>query len=123
MFGSSIIDAEQIFQEVMTEFSSEFSKDKEQQGWIIDSKHGNLESVLKSVQEAQSYYEERKGNSKLRKALVKLSEKLYNYSGILDVLLSQQPEYSTFAYGAIKSLLLVSPFDHATCPLPSNMGL
>ncbi|OPB41405.1 hypothetical protein A0O28_0081240 [Trichoderma guizhouense] len=102
----SVIDAQHIFEEAMAEFSSELSKDKEQQQWIINSKHGNFESVLASIQEAQAYYEERKVNLKLRKTLVRLSEKLYNYSGIMDVLLPQQPEYSTLAYGAMKFLLL-----------------
>ncbi|KAK0759581.1 hypothetical protein N5P37_007769 [Trichoderma harzianum] len=98
--------AEGIFKEALAEFSAEFSKDGKQQQWITDSKYGNFESVLASVEEAQVYYEERKGNSKLRKKLVHLSEKLYSYSSIMDVLLPQQPEYSTLAYSAMKFLLL-----------------
>ncbi|KAL5094022.1 hypothetical protein Trisim1_009492 [Trichoderma cf. simile WF8] len=89
--SESSIDAQGIFEEAMAEFSAELSKDKKQQQWIIDSKHANFESVLASIQAAQAYYEERKVNSKLRKTLVKLSEKLYNYIGIMDVLLPQQP--------------------------------
>ncbi|KAL6694522.1 hypothetical protein J3F84DRAFT_395546 [Trichoderma pleuroticola] len=100
------ISTQDVFREALAEFSSEFSKDGNQQQWIIDSNYGNFESVLGSVQEAQTYYEERKGDSKLRKALVRLSEKLYNYSSIMEVLVAQQPEYSTLAYGAMKFLLL-----------------
>ncbi|EHK17197.1 uncharacterized protein TRIVIDRAFT_227041 [Trichoderma virens Gv29-8] len=101
-----VIDAQDVFKEALAEFSSEVSKDKKKQQWIVDSRYGNLESVLASVEEARTCYEEQKGNSKLRKALVQLSEKLYSYSSILDVLLPQQPEYSTLAYGAMKFLLL-----------------
>ncbi|UKZ81380.1 hypothetical protein TrVFT333_009152 [Trichoderma virens FT-333] len=101
-----VIDAQDVFKEALAEFSSEVSKDKKQQQWIVDSRYGNLESVLASVEEVRTCYEEQKGNSKLRKALVQLSEKLYSYSSILDVLLPQQPEYSTLAYGAMKFLLL-----------------
>ncbi|QYT00428.1 hypothetical protein H0G86_007511 [Trichoderma simmonsii] len=98
--------AERVFKEALAEFSAEFSKDGKQQKWITDSKYGNFESVLASVEEARVYYEERKGNSKLRKGLVHLSEKLYSYSSIMDVLLPQRPEYSTLAYSAMKFLLL-----------------
>ncbi|KAJ4858273.1 hypothetical protein T069G_06540 [Trichoderma breve] len=98
--------AERIFEEALAEFSAEFSKDGKQQQWITDSKYGNFESVLASVEEARVYYEERKGNSRLRKGLLHLSEKLYSYSSIMDVLLPQQPEYSTLAYSAMKFLLL-----------------
>jgi hypothetical protein len=107
LFHQSTTGAEGIFKEALAEFSAEFSKDGKQQQWITDSKYGNFESVLASVEEAQVYYEERKGNSKLRKKLVHLSEKLYSYSSIMDVLLPQQPEYSTLAYSAMKFLLLV----------------
>ncbi|PNP47071.1 hypothetical protein THARTR1_10576 [Trichoderma harzianum] len=105
-FVQRAISTQDVFREALAEFSSEFSKDGNQQQWIIDSNYGNFESVLGSVQEAQTYYEERKGDSKLRKALVRLSEKLYNYSSIMEVLVAQQPEYSTLAYGAMKFLLL-----------------
>ncbi|KAL7957135.1 hypothetical protein V8C34DRAFT_191020 [Trichoderma compactum] len=105
------LSPEGIFSEAVAEFSSEFSKDGKQQQWITDSKYGNFESVLTSVKEARTYYEERKGNSKLRKALVQLSEKLYSYSSIMDVLLSQQPKYSALAWGAMKCLLL-AVMDH-----------
>ncbi|KAL7906380.1 hypothetical protein GGI35DRAFT_470994 [Trichoderma velutinum] len=97
---------EDIFSEALAEFSSEISKDEKQQQWIVDSKYGNFESVLVSVKEARVYYEERKGNSKLRKRLGQLSEKIYRYSCIMDALLPQQPEYSTLAWGAMKFLLL-----------------
>ncbi|KAL7798743.1 hypothetical protein V8C43DRAFT_328640 [Trichoderma afarasin] len=97
------ISIESIFDEALAEFSSEFSKDGKQQEWIVDS---NFESVLASVEEARAYYEERKGDSKTRKRLVQLSEKLYNYSSIMDLLLSQQPKYSALGWGAMKCLLL-----------------
>ncbi|KKO98166.1 hypothetical protein THAR02_09727 [Trichoderma harzianum] len=99
----SMISIESIFDEALAEFSSEFSKDGKQQEWIVDS---NFESVLASVKEARAYYEERKGDSKARKRLVQLSEKLYNYSSIMDLLLSQQPKYSALGWGAMKCLLL-----------------
>ncbi|KAL6787632.1 hypothetical protein J3E68DRAFT_445502 [Trichoderma sp. SZMC 28012] len=97
------ISIESIFDEALAEFSSEFSKDGKQQEWIVDS---TFESVLASVEEARAYYEERKGDSKARKRLVQLSEKLYNYSSIMDLLLSQQPKYSALGWGAMKCLLL-----------------
>ncbi|KAF3072759.1 hypothetical protein CFAM422_004843 [Trichoderma lentiforme] len=58
--------AEGIFKEALAEFSEEFTKDGKQQQWITDSKYGNFEGVLASVEEARVYYEERKGNSKLQ---------------------------------------------------------
>ncbi|KAL7934583.1 hypothetical protein V8C35DRAFT_32229 [Trichoderma chlorosporum] len=100
------ISAKDVFKEALAEFSSELSTDQKVQSCMIDSKHNNFESVLASVEEARVYYEERKGSSKLRKALVQLSEKLYSYSSIMNVLLPQQPEYSALAYGAMRFLLL-----------------
>lgn len=104
MSYKSVVNSEGVFKEALAEFSAEFSKDGKQREWVIDS---NFESVLASVEEARVYYEERKDESKVRKALAQLSEKLYSYSGIMDVLLQQQPEYSALGWGAMKFLLLV----------------
>lgn len=106
----STISVESIFNEALAEFSSEFSKDGKQPEWVIDSTCGNFESVLASIEEARVHYEERKDKSNVRKGLVQLSKKLYNYSNIMDLLLSQQPKYSALAWGAMKCVLLVSVF-------------
>ncbi|KAI0192307.1 hypothetical protein EV127DRAFT_468893 [Xylaria flabelliformis] len=98
--------AQSIFRDTLTEFSSEISHDKDKLNWFTISGHGNIESVLTSVVEARVAYEARKGESKVREALVSFSEKIHYYSGILDVLVSHHPEYVALAYGAIKFLFV-----------------
>ncbi|TGJ87250.1 hypothetical protein E0Z10_g1563 [Xylaria hypoxylon] len=95
-----------IFQDTLTAFSSELSKDKRKLGWIIESGHGNVESILAAVVEARVNYEMQRGNSKVREALVAFSEKMHHYSGIMDVLVSHHPEYTALAYGAIRVLFV-----------------
>lgn len=120
----STISVESIFNKALAEFSLEFSKDGKQKEWVIDSTCSNFESVLASVEEARVHYEEQKGDSTIRKGLVQLSEKLYNYSNIMDVLLSQQPKYSALAWGAMKCLLLVSiPMASTICPGSSELKI
>ncbi|KAI1110011.1 hypothetical protein F5Y14DRAFT_430588 [Nemania sp. NC0429] len=98
--------AQTVFREAFEAFSSELSKDEGKLNWIKDSRHGNIDSVLASVVEARVTYETRKGESKVRKALVEFSEKVYYYSGVMDVLVSHHPEYTALVYGAIKFLLV-----------------
>ncbi|KAI0536027.1 hypothetical protein GGR58DRAFT_514881 [Xylaria digitata] len=98
--------ANNIFQDALAAFSSELSKDKKKFDWIIESGHTNVEAVLASVVEARVAYETRKGDSKIREALVAFSERVHHYSGIMDVLVSHHPEYTALAYGAIKFLFV-----------------
>ncbi len=103
-----IDEAQNIFQEDLTVFSSELSQDPEKTKWIVDSGHGNFKCVLECVLQARDAYKTQKGDSKMRKALVGLSEKVYLYCGIMDVLVSHHPEYVALVYGAMKFLLVVS---------------
>ncbi|KAI0452894.1 hypothetical protein F5B21DRAFT_316988 [Xylaria acuta] len=98
--------ARSMFQDTLAAFSSELSKDKGKLNWIIESGQGNVESVLASVVEARVAYEIRKGESKVREALVSFSEKVHHYSRITDVFVSHHPEYVALAYGAIKFLFV-----------------
>ncbi|KAI0465623.1 hypothetical protein F4859DRAFT_528286 [Xylaria cf. heliscus] len=99
--------ARDIFQEALGVFSSELSKDsKGKLNSIIGPGQGSIESILDSVVKARVAYETQTGKSKVRDALVSFSEKVYHYSGILDVLVSHHPEYVALAYGAIKFLFV-----------------
>ncbi|KAI0429858.1 hypothetical protein F5Y09DRAFT_309247 [Xylaria sp. FL1042] len=99
-------DADKVFRDTLTAFSSELSKDKSKLDWIVDSGHGNIESVLAAVVEARGIYEAQKGESKVRDALIVLSESVHHYSRIMDVIVSHHPEYTALAYGAVRFLLV-----------------
>ncbi|KAF2970332.1 hypothetical protein GQX73_g3213 [Xylaria multiplex] len=99
-------DAHDIFQDTLALFSSELSNDKKKLNWIIDSGHGNVESILAAVNKARVTYEAQKGGSKVREALVAFSETVHHYSGIMDVFVSHHPEYTALAYGAIRFLFV-----------------
>ncbi len=93
----------------MTAFKSELSKDKMKLKWIIDRKHGSLEEVLASVVDARLQYEARRGDSKVRRILVELAEKIHYYSNVMDVMIQQYPEYTSLVWGAMKVLFVVGP--------------
>ncbi|WQF76583.1 hypothetical protein CDEST_01597 [Colletotrichum destructivum] len=91
-----------IFQNALREFSFELSNDPEKLKWIVESKYGNIEAVLASVEDARQQYKGRKGNSKAAEALTRLSEKIHHYGGIVDVVVSHHPEYTALVWGAMK---------------------
>lgn len=94
----------------MHAFSTELSSDPAKLAWITDSKHGNMQDVLNAVTDAQASYNEKrdKESSKARDSLLRFSEKVNFYSGVMDVLVQHHPEYTALAWGAMKFLFLVS---------------
>ena len=102
--------AHDVFREALAVFSSELTKDAGKIKWIMESEYGNLDEVLVSVRSAQVDYERRRADSKAREALAHLSEKLLFYSGVMDVMIQQYPEYTSLAWGAMKFLFVVRQF-------------
>jgi hypothetical protein len=88
-------------------FSSELSDDPKKLKWIHDHNHVSVESVFASVEDAQSQYEGRKGDSKTREVLTGLAEKIHYYRGFMDVIATYHPEYTALFWGATKFLLVV----------------
>ena len=86
--------AKKIFNEALTVFKSEPSKDPTKWQWIVDSKAGSLPEVLVSITAARQQYDAQKGNSSARKYLSDLSEKIHYYGSIMDVLVQHHPEYT-----------------------------
>ncbi|KAH7347581.1 hypothetical protein B0T11DRAFT_343705 [Plectosphaerella cucumerina] len=93
------------FQNALHMFSSELSDDPEKLRWIHDN-HVSVESVFASVEDAQSKYEGRKGDSKTREALTVLAEKIHYYRGFMDVIATYHPEYTALFWGATKFFLV-----------------
>jgi glycogen debranching enzyme len=73
----------------------------------MDVKYGNVDEVLATIQSAQANYAKRRDGSQARESLTQLSEKLMFYTGVMDVIVNQHPEYTALAWGAMKFLLIV----------------
>lgn len=67
----------------------------------------SLEDVQKAVTTAMTKYTSSQKESKVRKWLVKLSERIHLYGGVLDVFAQHHPEYVALAWGSIKFLVMV----------------
>ncbi|KAI0899362.1 hypothetical protein F4806DRAFT_492357 [Annulohypoxylon nitens] len=105
--GEEILgSAQRLFKEALGTFSKELSDDNDKLKWITDTNHGNLESILKTVEDVRVQYESHKKGSSIRCTIVELSEKMHYYSGIMDVFVSHHPEYTALAWGAMKFLLV-----------------
>ncbi|KAF6814632.1 hypothetical protein CPLU01_14354 [Colletotrichum plurivorum] len=98
--------ASAIFQNALQIFSSELSGDPEKLRWIKTNNHVTMDSVLAAVEDGRKIYEGRKSDSKVREALTKLAEKIHHYGGIMDVIVSHNPEYTALFWGATKFLLV-----------------
>lgn len=112
--------AKEVFNEALPIFKSELSKDPTKLQWIIDSKAGSLTEVLACITSARRHYEARKGDSRLRKCLSEVSEKIHYYGGIMDVLVQHHPEYVSLAWGAMKVLFVVSLASKLPLPQPNH---
>jgi hypothetical protein len=64
--------------------------------------------VQVAIQDARDKYDSDRKDSKVRKWLDRLSQRIHFYSGILDVIAQHHPEYVALAWGSIKFLLVVS---------------
>ncbi|KAI1466491.1 uncharacterized protein F4812DRAFT_465756 [Daldinia caldariorum] len=100
------INAQNVFKEALDAFSAESSGDQSKREWIVNSNHNDLQSVFQTVIDARRQYEKDKGDSKVRRALIRVSETIHHYEGIIDVLVSSHPEYAALGWGAIKFLFV-----------------
>lgn len=101
--------AHENFKEDFTAFTAELleENDKSKYEWIDNPKSGNLEAVLPCAEQAKARCQEHKGESKVRQLLVSLSERIHDYSGVVDVFGSHHPEYTALVWSAMKVLFVV----------------
>ncbi|KAI1802976.1 hypothetical protein F4811DRAFT_527153 [Daldinia bambusicola] len=114
--------AQDAFKEALDAFSTELSADESKKEWIVNANHSNLESVRQAVIDARNQYEKDRGNSKVRKILVRLSETIQHYGSIIDVLVSSHPEYAALGWGAMK-FLFVAVTNHEKLVFKLSTGL
>lgn len=67
--------------------------------------------VLEAVAMAQTKYEARRKDSKVRQRLAAVSSRVFYYGQVLDVLSQHHPEYVSLAWGTMKFLFIVSRGD------------
>jgi hypothetical protein len=67
-----------------------------------------ITQVQVAVQDARDRYESDRRDSKVRKWLDRLSQRIHFYGGILDVIAQHHPEYVALVWGSVKFLLMVS---------------
>jgi hypothetical protein len=97
VLADAFTEAKQIFENVLCENE----KDK---AWI--SSRASIKDVTQAVEDARDAHHARR-NTKAWKWLVQFSSRVQNYSSVLDVMGQHHPEYATFAWGAMKVLLVV----------------
>ena len=67
--------------------------------------------VQQAINEAKRKYQARAQQSKVRKWIIRLSERVMHYSKIMDTLAQHNPEYTALAWGTMKFILTVG-FEH-----------
>ncbi|TGO29089.1 hypothetical protein BPAE_0019g00650 [Botrytis paeoniae] len=103
--------AENIFDEAKAEFIATLPKKSSQLESFLDLKPSTLDDIVKCVSTAQLQYEDRRGDSKIRRCLTSFVQKVHCYGTVMDALVQQTPEYVSLVYGAMK-LVLVGVVNH-----------
>ncbi|KAH7363721.1 hypothetical protein BKA66DRAFT_444640 [Pyrenochaeta sp. MPI-SDFR-AT-0127] len=97
--------AEEAYLEAKVKFENGFSKDARKVG--IARSSTCLADVQSAITTAMRKHRSAQKESKVRKWLVKLSERIHFYGGVLDVFAQHHPEYVALAWGSIKFLITV----------------
>lgn len=105
--GSSTGWAENIFEEAKAKFIATLPKKSSQLESFLDLKPSTLDDIVKCVSTAQLQYEDRRGDSKIRRCLTSFAQKVHCYGAVMDALVQQSPEYVSLVYGAMKLVLVV----------------
>ncbi|KAM0125789.1 hypothetical protein ACHAO1_010440 [Botrytis cinerea] len=103
--------AENIFNEAVAEFIATLPKKSSQLESFLDLKPSTLDDIVKCVSKAQLQYEDRRGDSKIRRCLTSFAQKVHCYGTVMDAVVQQAPEYVSLVYGAMK-LVLVGVVNH-----------
>lgn len=104
--SSSRSIAEEAYLEAKVKFENGFSKDARKVG--IARSSTCLADVQSAITTAMRKHRSAQKESKVRKWLVKLSERIHFYGGVLDVFAQHHPEYVALAWGSIKFLITVA---------------
>ena len=99
--------ADEVFREAKARFETDLTKDERKINLVRSS--NSIENVRAALVDAHSRYEAVRKDSKAKKWLVKLAERIHFYGGVLDVFAQHHPEYVALAWGSIKFLLTVIP--------------
>lgn len=97
--------AEQAFKAAKARFEADLNKDPRKLGSIHAA--SSLEDVYTVVFAALERYESRRKETATRDCLVRLSQRVHLYSGILDIFAQHHPEYVALAWGSMKFLIIV----------------
>ncbi|KAK6614802.1 hypothetical protein H4I96_01123 [Botrytis cinerea] len=103
--------AENIFNEAVAEFIATLPKKSSQLESFLDLKPSTLDDIVKCVSKAQLQYEDRRGDSKIRRCLTSFAQKVHCYGTVMDAVVQQAPECVSLVYGAMK-LVLVGVVNH-----------
>ncbi|KAF7918457.1 uncharacterized protein EAE98_009700 [Botrytis deweyae] len=103
--------AENIFEEAKAEFIATLPKKSSQLESFLDLKPSTLDDIVKCVSTAQLQYEDRRGDSRIRRCLTSFAQKVHCYGTVMDALVQQSPEYVSLVYDAMK-LVLVGVVNH-----------
>ncbi|ATZ45244.1 hypothetical protein BCIN_01g00620 [Botrytis cinerea B05.10] len=103
--------AENIFNEAVAEFIATLPKKSSQLESFLDLKPSTLDDIVKCVSKAQLQYEDRRGDSKIRRCLTSFAQKVHCYGTVMDAVVQQAPECVSLVYGGMK-LVLVGVVNH-----------
>lgn len=99
--------AENVFDEAVAEFIATLPEKSSQLESFLDLKPSTLDDIVKCVSKAQLQYEDRRGDSKIRRCLTSFAQRVHCYGTVMDALVQQTPEYVSLVYGAMKLVLVV----------------
>ncbi|TKA77497.1 hypothetical protein B0A49_00787 [Cryomyces minteri] len=101
----SLFDAQDIYNRAVARFNDELTKDESKRKWLRGK--NTIQDVQAAVLEAQSRYQAKSEQSKIRTWLASLSARLMHYAAVMDVFAQIHPEYAALAWGTIKFLFII----------------
>ncbi|KAJ4351208.1 uncharacterized protein N0V89_006547 [Didymosphaeria variabile] len=97
----------------MGRFKKKLDSHSRKRAWIEGLKATTLQDVVDELTKARTIYEKKKGDSRIKKYIVSLSQRVAYYGKVLDVMVQHHPEYVSLAWGAMKLVFGVRIFQ--TC--------
>ncbi|KAJ5291367.1 hypothetical protein N7478_000618 [Penicillium angulare] len=103
--SDSFAPARIAFEEARAIFENDGTEDAKKINRLKEIGATSLHDVLDAVNNAQHYYLKTRTDSRMRRCMEQVSERIYYYGNVMDVFIQQHPEYVSLAWGTMKLLV------------------
>lgn len=103
--SSSLEPARLAFREARTRFEEQGTADGKKKRRLESLNVTSLEDLLGAVENARQHYGKQQSESKMRRCMEQVTERIHYYGNIMDVFVQHHPEYVSLAWGTMKLLV------------------